>query len=211
MPEAALDNWQPIWNAEVSISTPVCVNFELALVIYIFVGLILMFWHRETYVNPQRNRPIIVDPAAIELTTSRLRQHSQLPVVQHIRFMPLKWCQKHNPNDRRTHIPKLYIYIYIYIHTYLPVYIYTYINLCRILDSDQGLWNQISRNARWQTDCPIEDRAKNLKSIARPYDQRVFVVKFEYSGTGKRFSNRKETSCLLLLKYGLCIETETGK
>ena len=24
MPEAALDNWQPVWNAQVSISTPVC-------------------------------------------------------------------------------------------------------------------------------------------------------------------------------------------
>ena len=29
MPEAALDNWQPVWNAQVSISTPVCVNLEL--------------------------------------------------------------------------------------------------------------------------------------------------------------------------------------
>ena len=29
MPEAALDNWQPVWNAQVSISTSVCVNFEL--------------------------------------------------------------------------------------------------------------------------------------------------------------------------------------
>ena len=29
MPVAALDNWQPVWNALVSISTPVCVNFEL--------------------------------------------------------------------------------------------------------------------------------------------------------------------------------------
>ena len=29
MAEAALDNWQPVWNAQVSISTPVCVNFEL--------------------------------------------------------------------------------------------------------------------------------------------------------------------------------------
>ena len=29
MPVAALDNWQPVWNAQVSISTPVSVNFEL--------------------------------------------------------------------------------------------------------------------------------------------------------------------------------------
>ena len=43
----------------VSISTPVCVNFEcaLALAIYIFVGLILMLWHREMHINPQR-KPI---------------------------------------------------------------------------------------------------------------------------------------------------------
>ena len=29
MPEAALDNWQPVWNAQVSILTPVCFDFEL--------------------------------------------------------------------------------------------------------------------------------------------------------------------------------------
>ena len=29
MPKAALDNWQPVWNAQGSISTPVRVNFEL--------------------------------------------------------------------------------------------------------------------------------------------------------------------------------------
>ena len=29
MPEAALDNWQPIWNALVLISPPMCVNYEL--------------------------------------------------------------------------------------------------------------------------------------------------------------------------------------
>ena len=61
---------------------------------YIFVGLILMLWHRETHINPQRNRQIIVDPAGIELTTSRLRQLRQLPVVQHVRFTPLKSRQK---------------------------------------------------------------------------------------------------------------------
>ena len=30
MPKAALGNWQPVWNAQVSISTPVCVNFEVS-------------------------------------------------------------------------------------------------------------------------------------------------------------------------------------
>ena len=69
-------------------------NCALALAIYIFVGLILMLWHMETHVNPQRNRWIIVDPAGIELTTSRLRQLRQLPVVQHVRFTPLKLRQK---------------------------------------------------------------------------------------------------------------------
>ena len=69
-------------------------NCALALAICIFVGLILMLWHRETHINPQRNRLIIVHPAGIELTASRLMQLRQLPVVQHDRFTPLKLCQK---------------------------------------------------------------------------------------------------------------------
>ena len=40
-----------------------------------------------------------MDPAGIELTTSRLRQLRQLPVVQHVRFTPLKSRQKRNSND----------------------------------------------------------------------------------------------------------------
>ena len=55
----------------------------------------------------------------------------------------------------------------------------------------QGLRHQIASrlNARWQTDWAIEDRAKNLNSTARPYDQRafspldptaVFVIRFWY-------------------------------
>ena len=66
---------------------------------YIFDGLILMLWHRETHINPQRNRWMIMNPSGVEHTTPRLRQHRQLPAIQHVRFMPLKLCQKHNPND----------------------------------------------------------------------------------------------------------------
>ena len=46
---------------------------------------------------------------------------------------------------------------------------------CRIR-THQGLRHQIASglNARWQTDWPIEDQAKNLNSTARPYDQRTF-------------------------------------
>ena len=76
-----------------------CWKISRVVCMYIFVSLILVLWHRETLINQQRNRWIIVDPAGIELTASRLRQHRQLPVVQHDRFMPLKLCQKHNPND----------------------------------------------------------------------------------------------------------------
>ena len=72
----------------------VILNCAMALAIYIFVGLILMLWHRETHTNLQRNRWIIVDPAGIGLTTSRLKQHRQLPVVHYVRSMPLKLCQK---------------------------------------------------------------------------------------------------------------------
>ena len=46
---------------------------------------------------------------------------------------------------------------------------------CRIR-THHGLRHQIASrlNARWQTDCAIEDQAKNLNSTARPYDQRAF-------------------------------------
>ena len=37
-------------------------------------------------------------PAGIELTTSRLRQHRQLPVVQNVRCMPLQLCKKQKTN-----------------------------------------------------------------------------------------------------------------
>ena len=45
---------------------------------------------------------------------------------------------------------------------------------CRIWT--RGPRHQIASrlNARWQTDWAIEDQAKNLKSTARPYDQRAF-------------------------------------
>ena len=47
----------------------------------------------------KRNRQIIVDPAGIELTTSRLRQLRQLLVVQHVHFTPLKLRKKRNSSD----------------------------------------------------------------------------------------------------------------
>ena len=49
--------------------------------------------------------------------------------------------------------------------------------LCWMQDSNQGLWNQTSSrlNASWKTDWAIEDQAeKNLNSIVRLYDRRVF-------------------------------------
>ena len=54
---------------------------------------------------------------------------------------------------------------------------------CRIWT--QGLRHQIASrlNARWQTDWAIEDQTKNLKSTARPYDQRaVSPIYITYKG-----------------------------
>ena len=48
-----------------------------------------------------------MDPAGIGLTTSRLRQLRQLPVVQHVHFMPLKLCITHDHDKLRMNI---YIY-----------------------------------------------------------------------------------------------------
>ena len=92
MPEAALGNWQPVWNAQVSILTPVCVEFELCP----GAGDIHICWFnfdalaQGNAYKPRTNRWIIVDSVGIELTTSRLRHPRHLPVVQHVRFMPLK-------------------------------------------------------------------------------------------------------------------------
>ena len=89
----------------------------------------------------------------------------------------------------------------------------------------QGLRHQIASrlNARWQTDWAIEDQAKKLEldspslwsaSIqpTRPHSRLAFAPGsgdihvcccwFRCSGTGKRYSNRKETSCVPLLKAG---------
>ena len=45
---------------------------------------------------------------------------------------------------------------------------------CRIWTRDPRHQIVSRLNARWQTDWPIEDQAKNLNSTARPYDQRAF-------------------------------------
>ena len=97
--------------------------------------------------------------------------------------------------------------------------------LCWMQDLNQGLWNQISGrlNARWQTDWAIEDLTIKLElnspslwsaSIqpTQPHCHLAFApgsgdihaccCQFRCSGTGKQFSNRKETSCLSLLNAG---------
>ena len=89
----------------------------------------------------------------------------------------------------------------------------------------QGLRHQVASrlNARWQTDWAIEEQAKNANSTVRPCDQRTFspldptvswlshmalaicihvCCWFRCFDTGKRYSNRKETSCLPLLNAG---------
>ena len=99
-----------------------------------------------------------MDQAGIELTTSRLRQLHQLPVVQHVRFTPLKSRQKRNSND--VPVAALDNWQHTYIHTYVRTYVSTYIHTY------------------------------------------MFVVGFRCSGTGKRYSNLKETSCLPLLNTG---------
>ena len=98
--------------------------------------------------------------------------------------------------------------------------------LCWMQDSNpEGLWNPIfSRlDACWQIDWAIEDQAKKLElnslslwsaSIQPTWahchlafapgcgDIHICCCSFRCSGTGKRFSNQKETSCLPLLNAG---------
>ena len=79
-----------IWNA---------IKNNLKIKLWIFGGLIWMLWHMKNAYETTKQPRFIVGPAWMELTTSSLRQHRQLPVVQHVRFMPLKLCKIHNPND----------------------------------------------------------------------------------------------------------------
>ena len=60
----------------------------------IFAVLIFYALAQENTYNPQRSREIVMLNAGIDLTMFRLRQYRQLPVVQHIRLMPQRLCQK---------------------------------------------------------------------------------------------------------------------
>ena len=75
---------------------------------------------RETLINPQRNIWIIVDPAGIELTTCRLRQHHQLPVGQHDRFMPSKLCEKSQSQGCTGQLTHTHTHAHTHTHTYIP-------------------------------------------------------------------------------------------
>ena len=81
----------------VSISTPVCVNFELrpgAGDIHICCFFNFDALAQGNACKPTKEPINYREPGGIELTTSRLRQLRQLPVVQHVRFTPLKSRQK---------------------------------------------------------------------------------------------------------------------
>ena len=94
---------------------------------------------------------------------------------------------------------------------------------CRI--RTQGIRHQIASrlNARWQTHWPIGDQNKTFELYGSSLwsasiqptrlhcqlaftpgsgDIHVCCCKFRCSGTGKRYSNRKKTSCLPLLNAG---------
>ena len=101
--------------------------------------------------------------------------------------------------------------------------------------AESRIWTRYPRhqfasrlNARWQTDWAIEDQANKLEldspslwsaSIQPTWyhcqltfapgsgDIHVCCCWFRCSGTGKRYSNRKETSCVPLLKAGFEPET----
>ena len=65
------------------------------ILIYIFVGLILMFWHRETHITHNTTD---------KLSCTKRASNSVPPgegkptaaAVHHVRFMAQKLCQKHN-------------------------------------------------------------------------------------------------------------------
>ena len=97
-PGVALDDWQPLWNAEVSISTPVHVNYELCP----GAGDIHFCWFnfdsmaQEFAYKPTKEPMNYRGTVGIELTTSRLMQHGQLSST--IASCHWNCVNKHNRN-----------------------------------------------------------------------------------------------------------------
>ena len=100
MAEVALDNWQPVWNAHVLISTPVCVNYDLHpgsgdIYIYIYICWRLIsadvIHHKavslmtflsccdDAFTTPQKNRFQVVHihrDCAAPVIIQRIKPHS---------------------------------------------------------------------------------------------------------------------------------------
>ena len=146
MPVAALDNWQPVWNAQVSISTPACVNFDQKV--------------SETQSSADwmpADKPTELSRIKLINLNSTARPYDQ---------------QAFSPPDPtaiwHSHLA-LAIYIFVVVNfdalaqaSDIQIERRQVVFLCWMQDSNpEGLWNPIfSRlNACWQTDWAIEDQA----------------------------------------------------
>ena len=81
--DTSLSSWWlstiPVWYTYVDVIKHICgINFDA-------------LKQGDAY-NPQGNRKIILDEVGIKLTIFRLRQNPQMPVVQHVHFMPQNLC-----------------------------------------------------------------------------------------------------------------------
>ena len=158
----------------------------------IFVGLILMLWHRETHISPRRNRLIMMDPAGTELTTPRLRQLRQLPVVHcQLKFNICVRCDMAFIEPMHRNKPNI-----TYLLTSCPA---------RSLHAAEIVSKQ-----KLELDSPslrspsIQPTRLHCQLAFAPgsTDIHVCCCQFRCPRTGKRYSNRKVTSCLPVMNAG---------
>ena len=124
-----------------------------------------------------------MDQAGIELTTSRLRQLRQLPVVQHVRFTELSRIKQ--KTWTRQSVPM--INIHTYIHTDIHTYIHTYIHTCMHAYIHACMHTYIRTH---------------VHTYIHTYIHTCLLLLISMLWHSKRYSNLKETSCLPLLKAG---------
>ena len=159
--------------------------------------LVSMLWHRQAIFESKGDK--LSSSAEGRIRTQRVSDTYSpadwMPADKSTELSRIKlktWTRQPVPmiSQHSAHLTPLPFGIRTYIHTYLLLLISMLWRRQAIFESEgdklcssaacriwtRGPRHQIASipNAGWQTDWAIEDQAKNLKSTARPYDQRAF-------------------------------------
>ena len=185
-----------------------------------------MLWHRQAIFESKRDK--LSSSAECRIRTQRVFETQSpadwMPADKPTELSRIKLKNVNltaRPYDQQAFSPPDLTAIW-HSHLALAIYIFAVVNfdvlakandiqierrqvvfLCWMQDSSpEDLWNPISStlNACWQTHWAIDYQAKTLAPGSG--DIHICWCWFRCSDTGKRFSNRKEISCLPLLNAG---------